>query len=70
MPSVDIIDLEYYTRSGDIAWHTKDDTLDNVSARSLQAVGDVLLARAAGDREGPRAQVAGLRQRLQTSGFA
>jgi Zn-dependent M28 family amino/carboxypeptidase len=44
VPAVDLIDLEYYTRSGTVAWHTKDDTLDNVSARSLQAVGEVLLA--------------------------
>ena len=36
--AVDIIDLDYP------AWHTADDTLDNVSARSLQTVGDVLLA--------------------------
>jgi len=38
VPSVDIIDLDYD------AWHTRRDTLDNVSARSLQVVGDVLLA--------------------------
>ena len=38
VPSVDIIDLEFD------AWHTAHDTLDAVSARSLQAVGDVLLA--------------------------
>jgi len=38
IPSVDIIDLD------DPAWHTADDTLENVSARSLQVVGDVLLA--------------------------
>jgi glutaminyl-peptide cyclotransferase len=38
VPAVDIIDLDYP------AWHTADDTLDNVSARSLQTVGDVLLA--------------------------
>jgi Zn-dependent M28 family amino/carboxypeptidase len=38
IPSVDIIDLEYE------AWHTAADTLDNVSARSLQVVGDVLVA--------------------------
>jgi glutaminyl-peptide cyclotransferase len=38
VPSVDIIDLEYD------AWHTQRDTLDAVSARSLQVVGDVLLA--------------------------
>ena len=38
VPAVDIIDLDYP------AWHTADDTLDNVSARSLQIVGDVVLA--------------------------
>jgi glutaminyl-peptide cyclotransferase len=38
IPSVDIIDLEYP------AWHTPLDTLDAVSARSLQVVGDVVLA--------------------------
>jgi glutaminyl-peptide cyclotransferase len=38
IPSVDIIDLDY------TAWHTADDTLARVSAKSLQAVGDVLLA--------------------------
>jgi hypothetical protein len=44
VPSVDLIDLEYYTRTGEVAWHSKYDTLDNVAAGSLQAVGDVLLA--------------------------
>ena len=38
VPAVDIIDLDYP------AWHTADDTLDNVSPRSLQIVGDVVLA--------------------------
>ncbi len=38
VPSVDIIDLEYP------AWHTAGDTLDAVSARSLQVVGDTLIA--------------------------
>jgi len=38
IPSVDIIDLDYP------AWHTAKDDLDHVSARSLQAVGDVVLA--------------------------
>ena len=38
VPAVDIIDLDYP------AWHTAGDTLDKVSAQSLQAVGDVLLA--------------------------
>ena len=37
VPAVDVIDLEYD------AWHTAGDTLDAVSARSLQVVGDVLL---------------------------
>jgi glutaminyl-peptide cyclotransferase len=44
VPSVDIIDLEYYTSSGKLAWHSEYDTIENVSADSLQAVGDVLLA--------------------------
>jgi glutaminyl-peptide cyclotransferase len=38
VPSVDIIDLEYEP------WHTANDTLEAVSARSLQVVGDVVLA--------------------------
>lgn len=38
VPSVDIIDLEY------APWHTAGDTIEAVSARSLQIVGDVLLA--------------------------
>jgi Zn-dependent M28 family amino/carboxypeptidase len=38
VPAVDIIDLEF------AAWHTAKDTLDSVSARSLQVVGDVLIA--------------------------
>ncbi len=37
LAAVDIIDLEYS------AWHTAKDTLDEVSARSLQTVGDVFL---------------------------
>ncbi len=37
VPAVDIIDLDYS------AWHTANDTLEAVSARSLQAVGDVVL---------------------------
>jgi Zn-dependent M28 family amino/carboxypeptidase len=36
--AVDIIDLDYE------AWHTARDTIDAVSARSLQVVGDVVLA--------------------------
>jgi len=38
VPAVDLIDLDYPT------WHTPDDDLDHVSAASLQAVGDVVLA--------------------------
>ena len=38
VPAVDLIDLEYE------AWHTPADTVDKVSAGSLQAVGDVVLA--------------------------
>jgi glutaminyl-peptide cyclotransferase len=37
VPAVDLIDLDYGP------WHTPADTLDKVSARSLQVVGDVLL---------------------------
>jgi len=37
IPSVDIIDLDYP------AWHTAQDDLDHVSARSLQIVGEVVL---------------------------
>jgi hypothetical protein len=44
VPAVDLIDLEYYTRTGAVAWHAREDTLDNVSARSLEAVGEVLLS--------------------------
>jgi glutaminyl-peptide cyclotransferase len=38
VPSIDLIDLDY------AAWHTPRDTLDQVSARSLQVVGDTLFA--------------------------
>jgi Zn-dependent M28 family amino/carboxypeptidase len=38
VPAVDIIDLDY------AAWHTAADTLEHVSAKSLQIVGDVVLA--------------------------
>jgi len=37
VPAVDIIDLHY------APWHTAGDTLDKVSARSIQIVGDVLM---------------------------
>jgi Zn-dependent M28 family amino/carboxypeptidase len=38
VPSVDIIDLDYF------AWHTPEDTLENVSQQSVKVVGDVVLA--------------------------
>jgi glutaminyl-peptide cyclotransferase len=56
VPSVDLIDLDYP------AWHTADDTLDSVSARSLQAVGDVLVASL------PRIETR-LRKRLAQTGL-
>ena len=37
IPAVDIIDLDYPW------WHTKDDTIDKISAGSLQIVGDVMM---------------------------
>ena len=43
VPSVDIIDLEYPDATSRF-WHTQYDTIENVAASSLQAVGDVLLA--------------------------
>jgi Zn-dependent M28 family amino/carboxypeptidase len=38
VPAVDIIDLDY------AAWHTPQDTMDAIAARSLQIVGDVVVA--------------------------
>jgi len=38
IPAVDIIDFDYPY------WHTTDDTLDKVSAESLQIVGETILA--------------------------
>ena len=43
VPSVDIIDLEYPDATSRF-WHTQHDTIENVAASSLQAVGDVLLS--------------------------
>lgn len=37
IPAVNVIDLDYPW------WHTKDDTLDKISAESLQIVGDVMV---------------------------
>lgn len=38
VPSLDIIDLDY------TAWHTAQDTIDAISARSIQLVGEVVVA--------------------------
>ena len=38
VPSLDIIDLDYPQ------WHTPQDTIDAISARSIQIVGDVVVA--------------------------
>jgi Zn-dependent M28 family amino/carboxypeptidase len=38
VPAVDIIDLDY------AQWHTPQDTIDAISARSMQVVGDVVVA--------------------------
>jgi hypothetical protein len=44
VPAVDIIDFEYGSSPEDNDyWHTKDDTLDKISPRSLKIVGDVTL---------------------------
>ena len=43
VPAVDIIDLDYPDASLRY-WHTPEDTLDKVSAESMQVVGDVLVA--------------------------
>jgi len=44
VPAVDVIDLEYGSSPGDNDyWHTKEDTLDKISPRSLKIVGDVIL---------------------------
>ncbi|MEO6224215.1 MAG: M28 family peptidase [Vicinamibacterales bacterium] len=42
IPSIDLIDLNKYIEDGH--WHTASDSIENVSAASLGAVGDVLLA--------------------------
>jgi glutaminyl-peptide cyclotransferase len=44
VPAVDIIDFEYGSSpEANDYWHTKDDTLDKISPRSLKIVGDVTL---------------------------
>ena len=41
VPSVDLLDLNF--GPGNRYWHTTEDTLDKVSPRSLQTVGEVVL---------------------------
>jgi Zn-dependent M28 family amino/carboxypeptidase len=44
VPAVDIIDFEYGSAPEENNyWHTKEDTLDKISARSLKIIGDVVL---------------------------
>ncbi|MDZ4864007.1 MAG: M28 family peptidase [Gemmatimonadota bacterium] len=40
--AIDVVDFEY--GAGNSFWHTPDDTIDKVSAQSLQVVGDVMMA--------------------------
>ena len=40
--AIDVIDLDYGPNNS--YWHTHEDTLDKVSAESLQIVGDVAMA--------------------------
>jgi glutaminyl-peptide cyclotransferase len=42
IPAVDLIDLDYGDDQHDF-WHTKEDTLDKLSPRSLKIVGDVVI---------------------------
>jgi glutaminyl-peptide cyclotransferase len=44
MPAIDVIDFDYGSASGkNDYWHTTNDTLDKLSIKSLQTVGDVVL---------------------------
>lgn len=42
IPAIDLIDLDYGPNNS--YWHTPEDTIDKVSARSLKIVGDVAMA--------------------------
>ena len=42
--AVDIIQLDSYGTNGSEYWHSKDDTLDKISAKSLKIVGDTVIA--------------------------
>jgi glutaminyl-peptide cyclotransferase len=43
IPAVDLIDFDYGSEE-ESYWHTQEDTLDKIDARSLQIVGEVVLA--------------------------
>jgi glutaminyl-peptide cyclotransferase len=44
MPAIDVIDFEYGSSPGqNNYWHTANDTLDKLSVKSMQTVGDVVL---------------------------
>ncbi len=44
MPAIDVIDFEYGSAPGlNDYWHTPNDTMDKLSAESMQTVGDVVL---------------------------
>lgn len=45
--AIDVVDFDYGPNNG--YWHTTDDTVDKVSANSLQIVGDVAVALVRGD---------------------
>jgi hypothetical protein len=42
--AIDVVDFAYPDSMGRLYWHTPADTLDKVSAQSLQVVGDVGMA--------------------------
>jgi glutaminyl-peptide cyclotransferase len=44
MPVIDIIDFEYRSPTNVEYWHTKEDTIDKLSARSLERTGTLVLA--------------------------
>jgi hypothetical protein len=42
--AIDVVDFAYPDGKQNLYWHTPDDTIDKVSERSLQVVGDVAMA--------------------------
>ena len=51
IPAVDIIDYDF--GPGNRYWHTPKDTMDKLSARSLQVVGNVVLETVRRLEQGP-----------------